>query len=199
MERFVRATRASVDAYLCLGDTVNYGPWNDECLEMIQGLPGIMVLEGNHERLFLNPDTVQGEILLVQKFFDRSYKFFSRRDLINALPTEVDLGKFGCTHTIGGSYVYADSDIVVDRNYVLGHTHHQFRIERSGFELVNPGSVGQNRRYIDAVDYAVLDTESQYIDLYSEVYDFDLFRSELICRGYPQECVDYYSNKPRRP
>ena len=52
LERFVDQTRAEVDAYICLGDVVNYGPWNDECLDLVISLPGIVYIEGNHERLF---------------------------------------------------------------------------------------------------------------------------------------------------
>ena len=47
LEVFVKSTRGQVDMYVCLGDVVDYGPWNDECLEMTMGLPNIVLLEGN--------------------------------------------------------------------------------------------------------------------------------------------------------
>src|SRR6266568_7168235 len=55
LETFLGQVEGHVDAYLCLGDVVNYGPWNDECLERITALPEVTLLEGNHERLFLDP------------------------------------------------------------------------------------------------------------------------------------------------
>ena len=32
--------------YIC------YDSFNDECLEIVQSLPGIVCVEGNHERMF---------------------------------------------------------------------------------------------------------------------------------------------------
>lgn len=43
--------------------------------------------------------------------------------------------------SIDGLRVFPDTDITVDRNYLIGHSHHQYRIQRSGKAIVNPGSV----------------------------------------------------------
>jgi predicted phosphodiesterase len=198
LERFLGATKNGVDEYLCLGDVVNYGPWNDECLEAILALPNVTLIEGNHERLFMGEEDVRGELPLVRDFFDHSIETFSSGNLISGLPRRTQLGGFECTHTIDGRSIYPDSEILIDRSFLIGHTHHQFRIDRSGFEVVNPGSVGQNRKWIDRVDYAVFDTSSGEIRMHSLPYDVDLFLSELRSRGYPQQCVDYYAGKPRK-
>ena len=198
LRRFVDATRGAVDAYLCLGDVVDYGPWNDECLEIVSQLPGITILEGNHERLFLGREDVDHEPALVQDFFRHSIRFFSRADLIAHLPRETRLGIFECVHTIDGRSIYPDTPIEIGRNYMIGHTHHQFRIDRSGFTIVNPGSVGQNRKWIDVIDYLVLDTVSGELRMHSIAYDVDLFLSELRLRDYPEHCIRYYANKPRK-
>ena len=34
-----------VEQVVCLGDVVNYGPWNDECLELLRTLPRLVLLE----------------------------------------------------------------------------------------------------------------------------------------------------------
>ena len=198
LERFVRATQDTVDAYLCLGDVVDYGPWNDECLEIVCQLPGITLLEGNHERLFLGTDDSYLESPLVQDFLRHSRRFFSRKDLIVGLRQHHQLGIFECRHTIDGQSIYQDSDLEVARNYMVGHSHHQFKIHRSGFVILNPGSVGQNRQWIDMVDYSILDTESGKIEMKSVSYDVDQFLSELLGRGYPGDCIGYYANKPRK-
>jgi predicted phosphodiesterase len=198
LERFVRATRNAVDAYLCLGDVVDYGPWNDECLEMVRQLPGVTVLEGNHERLFLGVEDLDHEPPLVQDFFHHSRQFFSREDLIADLPRRSQLGIFECLHTIDGRSIYPETSIEISRDYMIGHTHQQFQIMRSGFRIVNPGSVGQNRKWIDMVDYSILDTESGAVEMRSIPYDFDLLLSELHRRHYPEQCIGYYANKPRR-
>ena len=198
LEQFVRSTKDLVDEYLCLGDVVNYGPWNDECLEIVLSLPGITVLEGNHERLFLGTEDIDHEMPLVQDFFHHSNTFFSRKDLISDLPHHCRLATFKCLHTLGDCSIYPDTSIDIACNYMIGHSHHQFQIERSGFMLVNPGSIGQNRKWIDMLDYLIIDLESGEIQMQSELYDFDLFLSELRQRRYPDNCIAYYANKPRK-
>lgn len=198
LEQFVRSTQDVVDEYLCLGDVVNYGPWNDQCFDIIMSLPGITVLEGNHERLFLGTEDIDHEMPLVQDFFHHSNAFFSRKDLISDLPRHCQLGTFKCLHTIGDCSIYPYTSIDIACNHMIGHSHHQFQIERSGFMLVNPGSIGQNRKWIDMLDYLIIDLESREIQMQSEPYDFDLFLSELRQRHYPENCIAYYANKPRK-
>jgi predicted phosphodiesterase len=197
LEKFLKVTSNAVDAYICLGDVVNYGPWSDECLERIHDLKNVTILEGNHERLFLGVEDIEQELPLVRAFFQHLHKSFSRIDLIRDLPTSRGLCGFHCVHTINGQLIFPDTDINIDRNYFIGHTHHQFRMERSGFLIVNPGSIGQNRKWIDMIDYAVIDTESNEIVFHSVRYDFENFLSELRVRRYSKQCIGYYAHKPR--
>src|SRR5262249_30633005 len=143
LDVFLAQVEGKVDAYLCLGDSVNYGPWNDECLERILGLPNITMLEGNHERLFRGDDEVSDEIPLVRAFFEASHASFRRTDLIDGLPTSCELGPFLCVHTIDDRRVFADTDVEVARDHLIGHSHHQFLVTRNGYTIANPGSVGQ--------------------------------------------------------
>ena len=199
LQRFVEATAGRADAYLCLGDVVNYGPWNNECVDLILSLPGIQILEGNHEKLFRGDVSLEREIPLVQVFYRHSRPLFSReRFLTRGLLDQVDLGIYRCTHTIDDKKIYADTPIEVDRHYMIGHTHHQYQIERSGFTIVNPGSIGQNRKYIDSVDFLILDTAGGEIQFESIPYDVDSFVAELSRRGYPKQCIRYYTDKARK-
>ena len=198
LERFVQATQNCVDAYVCLGDIVNYGPWNDECLDLVRQLPNITVLEGNHERLFLDIRRIESESPLVQDFSRHSQQFFSRRDLIAELPHHVHLGKFECVHTIAGRSIYEDTPIKIACNYLVGHSHHQFRTHRSGHAIVSPGSVGQNRKWINMADYLILETKNGEIHMHSVAYDLDRFLYELHLRHYPEKCIRYYADKPRK-
>lgn len=195
LERFATVTKDIADAYICLGDVVNYGPWNDECLEIIHLLPGIILLEGNHEKLFLGSDTIVDEIPLVQDFYYHSIKYFSRRDLILDLVTYSRIGSFNCTHTIDGREIYPDTAIEPEENYFIGHTHHQYRIDRLGKVIVNCGSVGQNRREVNILNYVLYDTSSEIINLCQEYYPVDKFINELKARNYSKRCVDYYISK----
>jgi predicted phosphodiesterase len=198
LERFVEATRSTADAYLCLGDVVNYGPWNDECLEIVRSLPGIVYLQGNHERLFLEIDDPKTEKPLVRDFYSHSRRFFSRKELLGDLAATCDLGDYRCTHTIDGRYVYADTRIEISRNYIIGHSHHQFEILRGGRRLVNSGSVGQNRSCIDVISYLLFDSTTGKPTLCEEPSPIDQFVRELVARQYPKHCVDYYLSKRRR-
>src|SRR5882672_3671489 len=195
LEKFVQSTRQIADAYLCLGDVVNYGPWNDECLELVHSLPGIVLVEGNHERLFLGTELIQDEIALVQEFFAHSMKYFTRRDLITGLPVSYELDSFICTHTIDSRRIYINTEIEVTNNYVIGHTHHQYSIGRSGKLIVNPGSIGQNRGISELLNYALYDTTSHMVTLCEEPSPIDQFIRELVSRAYPERCIDYYRNK----
>ncbi len=194
---FIEATRDEVDRYLCLGDIVNYGPYNDECLERVHNLPGIQIIEGNHERLLLGTEPLEDEIPLVQAFTHSSKPSFSRVDLIRDLLQAVHLTPYTCVHTVDHARVYADTTLSFDRHTILGHTHHQFRITRGDYEVINVGSVGQNRGTIDVCSYGIYDHESQTVSLHNIPYPFDDFMTALQQRGYPQQCIDYYANKPR--
>lgn len=198
LERFVAATSAGVDAYLCLGDVVNYGPWGDECVDLVLSLPGIQVLEGNHERLFRGDESLDHEIPLVQDFYRHSRPLFSRNGFLTQVLDHVDLGIYRCVHTIGDRRIYPDTEIDIDRHYMVGHSHHQYRIERGDFTIVNPGSLGQNRKWIDAADFLILDTASGEIQFESIAYDVDRLLTEFSARGYPEQCIRYYANKARK-
>lgn len=198
LEQFIRSTCDRVDQYICLGDIVNYGPWNNECVDLVYSLPKLVLLEGNHERLFLGTDSLSHEIPLVQQFTNHLLPRFTRRERIADLPQDYRLGDYICSHTIDNQRVYRDTAIEVCRNYIIGHTHHQFRIERSGKTIVNAGSIGQNRAFIDVLNYLLFDPATQQIELCEDLYDFDSFLKEMIARDYPQPCIDYYASKKRR-
>lgn len=192
LEAFLKNVRGKAEGYVCLGDTVNYGPWNDECLEIVSSLPNVIVLEGNHEQLFLRPDAIEQELPIVQDFYGHSVRGFTRRDLIQDLPGSYRLDRFLCTHTIDNRKVYPDTDIRVFDDYIIGHTHRQFSIRRDGHEIVGCGSVGQNRTATDRIQYLLYDTCLGTFEFRDEPYPFTVFIRELRHRKYPQRCVDYY-------
>jgi hypothetical protein len=86
--------------------------------------------------LFLGSgDSMAGLSAVVRRFSQHSKRFFRRRDLILNLPTSCDVGSFQCIHTIGDLRIYPDSEIEPERNYFIGHTHHQFHIHCNGQHL----------------------------------------------------------------
>lgn len=195
LERFVACTCQEADQFICLGDVVNYGPWNDECLEVVRSLPGCVMLEGNHERLFLGLDPLDHEPPLVRRFTECSRPYFTHRDWIADLPVEYRAGGYLFTHTIDNRRIYPDTDTDVRENSFIGHTHHQFRRDCPGGVLVNCGSVGQNRKHLDLINYCLFDTDTGAVELCRQTYDADLFVGELEVRGYPAECLNYFRAK----
>lgn len=196
LETFVEATRREVDSYLCLGDVVDYGPWNDECIDLVRSLPGIVYLEGNHERLFRGEESIDEKPELARLFFQASHRSFTRRSAIEGLPEWAVVGDFRAEHTIAGLRLYANTPIEVTGKHFVGHSHYQFRRDfPGGGVLVNCGSVGQNRRRIDRASYAVYDLASGEIRLEERPYPLDRFLAELEARSYPEPCIHYFRRK----
>ncbi len=184
-----------VDAVMCLGDVVNYGPWSDACLELLQTLPGLTLLEGNHEALFLGKEPLEHELPLVQQFYHASFARFTRRDLIENLPLKAALDGYFCAHTLHGQKIYQDTDVVPPGDCFIGHTHHAFHVERHGSQVVNPGSVGQNRKRLDMACYALFDTATRKVDLGQVAYPVSVLLNEMKTLNYPPECLAYFQSK----
>lgn len=185
-----------VDGYICLGDTVNYGPWSNECVDRVSSLSNATIVKGNHEQYFLE-GAYGGTSTVAKAFFEFCYPSFDRYSKIKGLKEEYVVNGFTFRHTIDGKNIYPDTELVLDKNYVIGHSHHQFKIEQPPFALYNPGSVGQNRKYINVINYMILETENMEFDLRSLTYDEQLIIKEMKARNYPRVCIEYYDNKER--
>ena len=100
-------------------------------------------------------------------------------------------------HTIDNRYVFPDTEINLDKNYIIGHSHCQFKMEGNGYTLYNTGSVGQNRGYINQVNYIVHDTREDAFELRSTICEPDLLIAEMKTRKFPAACIEYYKSKKR--
>lgn len=182
------------DGYICLGDLVNYGPWSNECVDLAVSLPNSVIIMGNHEEAFLN-GFYPGENHLVQDFFNKTLSEFKKQDSIKSFLPEYKLDDFVIKHTINNNYIYPDTEIVLDNNYIIGHSHHQFEYKNNGFTLYNTGSVGQNRMYINELNYLIYDTDLKLVTMKSAIYNRDLIISEMKRLSYPKACLNYYLQK----
>lgn len=182
------------DQYICLGDLVNYGPWSNECVDLALSLPNSTILMGNHESAYI-AGNYPGSNPLVQAFFNFTIGKFDRISFIKNFVDNYVLGKYVCTHTIGDAYIYPDTNITLDNNYIIGHSHHQFKYLNNNFTLYNAGSVGQNRKYINAANYLVYDTDTENIQMKYTLYDLNLLISKMRSENYPEECLNYYLSK----
>ena len=182
------------DSYLCLGDLVNYGPWSNECIDLALTLPNSIILRGNHEEAFID-GTYKSSNVLVNEFFTHTIKDFNRFELIESFLPSYQLEDYLCIHTIFDKNIYPDTQLEIDRNYIIGHSHHQFHIKYNEYNLYNAGSVGQNRKYINVANYLIFDTEINEIEMRYAKFDVNQIINEMKKNNYPKNCISYYTQK----
>lgn len=185
-----------VDQYISLGDVVDYGPWSNECVDLLEDLDNCIKILGNHEEFFLS-GKYKGNNQIVKSFFDFCIKDFTNFTPLKSYLKSYTLGKYTLSHTIDNLYLYPDSKINLSKNYIIGHSHYQFNLKSNGFILINTGSVGQNREFIDVINYLILDTKKDEIKNKKIVYNVDSIINEMKKKKYPEECIEYYFKKKR--
>lgn len=185
-----------VDGYICLGDIVNYGPWGNECVDLILSLKDCICICGNHEKHFIE-GKYPGRNLIAKSFFDFCYPKFDRLRKIKKFISGYSDKNFIFTHTILDKYIYPDTTEQISANHVIGHSHHQFTKYINGFRLHNTGSVGQNRKYINIINYTLYYPETGILRPQQLSYDPNQVINEMRRRIYPKVCIDYYQNKER--
>jgi predicted phosphodiesterase len=182
--------------WLSLGDNVNYGPWGDECVQFIEKELDCRCLRGNHEEYFLS-GVYPGKNIVARAFFEFCYEQFTQHKIIEKYLDSIDIGSYHCTHTVADKYIFHDTDVVIDKNYLIGHSHQQYAVSRGAYSLINPGSLGQDRKYINRANYGLYNHETDSFELRYLTYDIDIVVSEMKNQKYPQICIDYYQNKER--
>ena len=185
------------DQVVSLGDVVDYGPWSNECVDLLEDIRAINLM-GNHEEYFIVGKMTAVGYPLVQQFFTTCHADFKRLDVIKKYLPEYKLGTFTCRHTIGNTYIFPDTPVDLQESVFIGHSHVQFSREINNFKVVNTGSVGQNRQEINVINYATFDTSKEEVTLKELVYDHTVVVQKMIEKDYPPECVAYYQQKKTR-
>ena len=187
----------AVDGFIILGDVVNYGPWSNECVALIESLPSCTKIKGNHEDYFIKGKCISGNYL-AKEFFNVCYRNFKEFSAIESYQTYFLFEDKVCVHTISEKYIFEDTNIELDNNYIIGHSHRQYQFLRNGYTLINPGSVGQNRQYINEINYMIFDTNTQTPYFRSILYDVNIVIDEMRRANYPKICLEYYRKKPNK-
>ena len=182
-----------VDGYIILGDVVNYGPWSNECVLLLEQLDNCIKLLGNHDEDFIKGECSCNNIL-AKEFFEHCYQNFNSHMCLNMYEKSYIFCGYTFIHTIKNKYIFKDSNIILDKNYIVGHSHKQFKTIRNGYNLINPGSVGQNRSYINEINYMTYEPPDK-IKFFSTLYDIELIIKKMKDRKYPASCINYYLNK----
>lgn len=182
-----------VERYISLGDVVNYGPWSNECVELLETLK-IIKIKGNHDEYFINKN-INSENKLLNDFFIHSFKNFNNFDkIIQYKDNYFEDGVF-YTHTLENRYIYQDTNIDYEHNLFIGHTHRQFFYKKNNKFIANPGSVGQNRSNINKIEYIIYDSAIKNVELKFIEFDINVIINEMVLKSYPQRCIEYYLSK----
>lgn len=202
LEKLLKTEGSETDLFVSHGDVVNYGPWSDECVNLLSDIPNIQLLQGNHEQYFIQGN-YPGENLVAQSFFDFCFPKFKSESLkkISEYGEMLQLDHFTIQHTIDERYIFSDtdiSDITLEKNYIIGHSHQQYTRLKNNFKLYNTGSVGQNRSLLNQSNYLKIDTESGEVQLKSFLHDVDQVINEMKAQQYPEICINYYLSKNRQ-
>lgn len=186
---------AEVSGYINLGDVVNYGPWSNECVELIDTLENCVNIIGNHEEYF-NSGSCKVDNPLVQAFFEKTFTSFTHGKKIKGYKESLKFNNFKLVHTVGpNDYIFSDSRVHLQDNTLLGHSHQQYIRYVNGFFLGNPGSVGQNRKFINIANYIIWDIESGEFQMKNLPFNLDYLLTEMKKQAYPDKCISYYKSK----
>lgn len=215
-----KAEDYAVEAYLLLGDLIDYGMRSNETVEKIRGLskPIICNIYGNHESAIVNGDysRFSSERGKVSAKYTRSVLSEETlqylRDSMTCegryefcLCEKKCLAVHGSLQDVYWKSVNPDGELCDYEKYdyvFSGHSHipHYFEKyyksedEKKRFKkktvFLNPGSVGRPRNHNSAAQFAILDSETEEIHFVKVEYDIEKEQSL-----YNGEIDDFYKNR----
>ncbi len=179
------------------GDMVGYGPYPNETLELLRK-QDIYAIRGNHDRVVsgLGDGAHFRKKALETDMWTRKVISEENRNFLKGLPRALVLYIGG--HGIGvfhGSPAEEDryikpgdaSEEILDdaMEYgtidilILGHTHLPFTKRLKNGMVMNPGSVGQPRDGDPRASYAVVNPESETVEIHRVEYDIESIRARI--------------------
>lgn len=197
LELVLKQYLKEVDKIICHGDVVNYGPWSNECVEILDSLD-IICLRGNHEEAFIS-GYYSGKNKLVQDFFMKTYPKFIKHDVIKAYQSKYETENFAVVHTLNNHYFFPDSNfegLHIDKNTIIGHSHYSFiKLLNNKNYLINTGSVGQNRKNLNTIEFCIYDSKIDKYEIKQIQYNAEQIIKQMILEDYPIDCINYYKSK----
>ena len=185
---------SDIDLLISLGDVVNFGPWGNECVDLIETYSSRISILGNHEMNFINGKS-KSKSKIENAFFNQTFPNFNRHDIINSYVKRFELYDFLLTHTLEDKYIFNDTEIIINRNTVIGHSHQLFKRKVNNYYLVNPGSIGLNRRDFNLSNYILWFPEADSFELKTNIISPKKYLSEIKNLDYPLECIEYINGK----
>jgi predicted phosphodiesterase len=138
--------REGVDGYLCAGDLVGYGPFPNECVDVVAGLGGVCVA-GNHDLMALErlPDDRCGKLVLDSQRWTRRVMREDVREFLAGLPPWTKVGEdlaiaHGTPENVlqgvgrpeqGAAVLNRLAELCPEARFlILGHTHRPWAYEQ---------------------------------------------------------------------
>jgi len=208
-----------VDALWCLGDFVGYGPWPNECVDMLRER-GVRAIAGNHDLAAIGVISTQDfnyEAGRAANWTADQLSAESRGYLSGLSPmTEVD----GVTLAHGSprepvwEYVVephvaiANLGAITTELCLVGHSHipslfavegekvaigymtHGSRRELTGKTIANPGSVGQPRDRDPRASYLIYESDNALLQWKRVSYDIKSTQEKMRQECLPQHFID---------
>lgn len=191
---------AHVDSWICLGDTVGYGPWPNECLDILREreIPSVL---GNHDagaigkqslRIFQEPNAsllrwTRDHLSVENREYLLKAPFIMERDgwmTVHSSPYEPEKW-----HYLRSAVRCRKLLETIDKEICfIGHTHIPgfvadsigiYRVQKGHKFIINPGSVGQSRNEDKRASCGLFDTDSFEYQNYRVEYPI-----EETIRGY---------------
>ena len=147
-----------VDKYLFLGDMAGYYYYQNECIQLLNTLPNLVSLKGNHDEFFLKAINNKDYLAVLDDKYGKSYSLLANNITEESLTFFGQLKDYektkeyeayhGSPNNYTSEYIYPDSKIKLtsNRSFIfLGHTHYEMDIKSNNTRIVNPGSIGQAR------------------------------------------------------
>ncbi|MDC1434451.1 YfcE family phosphodiesterase [Flavobacteriaceae bacterium] len=179
-----------VEQYIFLGDYVGYYYEPKKVWDRINELEGVMI-KGNHEDLLNDSFSSSTLSKTIEEKYGVGHQIAleqfsaSERQQICGLQAQKVISYYGYKFQINhgtpwdqNAYLYPDTDEDIfekanqpEFDFVLvGHSHYPFIKRLSHSTIINPGSVGQNRKEGGVANWAFMDLETNSLEIMNTYY-----------------------------
>ena len=208
LEAVLRAMEAErVDVRYCLGDTVGYGPYPNECVDLVRSQCEL-VLKGNHDSGLIGETPVEdfNQYGLAAIEWSQKHVTDERKEFLRSLPFVDVRSEITFAHASPlnpAEWMYVLTLRSARENFTafstslcfIGHTHVPVIINedltvsetlKPGRSIINVGSVGQPRDGNHDAAFGVYDTADGTYALHRVSYDIKKTASAIKKAGLPE-------------
>jgi diadenosine tetraphosphatase ApaH/serine/threonine PP2A family protein phosphatase len=209
-----------VDAVWCLGDFVGYGPWPNECIELLRER-GLTAIAGNHDLAAIGAISTQdfnyeagvAADWTAEQLTAESRDFLtslepvleldevvtlahgSPRDPIweYVIDARIAIASFGfmATDLCFVGHSHIPSVFAVEGDKLaLGHMEDKARRELTGRTIANPGSVGQPRDRDPRASYLIYDTSTPALEWHRVSYNIKATQKKMRQEALPTHFIE---------